>query len=823
MSDLFTLLKVYIVLQLLGLAGWPWLAIVFGLSWKTRASARDENDWPSGLAFGLGKSLGLVLVAYATWLAAFVALPFSGWGAWIMWLAIGAAGWAALAIHPRTILHLLRDHRRAIVVGEALFLTVFLALCWVRAKTPDATFRYDVGRRDYDCSASEKFTNLALMTGLNRERNFPPRDTWLAGYPLNYYYFGQFEWTMVCKMAGIPPRVGFNLGQAALFALIALNAYSLVLLLTRRIWAGLLAAYAVPIMGSPYGFIQLFTQGLQRYEYWEASRIVEGTIINGSPAGPITEFPFFTFLVGDFHAHGISFHSYLLALAVVVVVRLKGREGEGRADWRKGIEWVKGISISSIVGVALLGLLVAVTAMTNTWDAPSLGLLILIVLALRLIAQTGIRWKSILVALLLAALVAVLARIFLIPYLMTFEVPIGVKRDPHAFYIGPAKWLGTTHLSQFKDYMVHFGFFAIPLTLALQLRLLRVIRGTSNRRVLRLWQFGLVLAVIAFIFAQRYFLLFFLAAMIVSCILVAWFELRTNENTCSDRPGRDSGVLIPSGLAGVAFLLSLAAELWVVDDGYEGAYERYNTVFKLYNIIWLLYAVSFATVMAAMLPRLIYWRDLFDRRKSWPWWAVAVILAMGAAYPIAGTQARLREQRQRTRTRERVALPPGSRFDAIRYYASVDRDEYRVIEWMEQNLRGKPVVAEGCAAEDAYTLQGRSATFTGVRTVLAWPQHEANWRGLVVPTGGGKPVPVWNEMSRRIRDLNLLYTSANTSLIRKIVDFNSIDYILIGRWETYLYGPDAGKTLEQIYVPVFQQRDVLLLKTATGIDATSYE
>ena len=56
--------------------------------------------------------------------------------------------------------------------------------------------------------------------------------------------------------------------------------------------------------------------------FWIASRAINA---NEGEVQPITEFPYFTFLYGDLHAHMISMPLQLLALGWVVAVVLGSR------------------------------------------------------------------------------------------------------------------------------------------------------------------------------------------------------------------------------------------------------------------------------------------------------------------------------------------------------------------------------------------------------------------------------------------------------------------------------------------------------------------
>jgi hypothetical protein len=73
--------------------------------------------------------------------------------------------------------------------------------------------------------------------------------------------------------------------------------------------------------------------------FWTATRLLN---YNEGEAGPITEFPFFTFLYGDLHAHMIALPLTMLALAWAVSLVLKAR------DWRLEIRDLEAPLISNL-------------------------------------------------------------------------------------------------------------------------------------------------------------------------------------------------------------------------------------------------------------------------------------------------------------------------------------------------------------------------------------------------------------------------------------------------------------------------------------------
>ena len=112
-------------------------------------------------------------------------------------------------------------------------------------------------------------------------------------------------------------------------------------LLTRLLW-------------SVQGFFKAFGGSSLPYSlgdwYWIPSRAIPAS----GDVEPITEFPFFTVVYADLHAHLIALPVTLLVLAFVIGVVL------GRVRW-KGV-------IGAAAGFLLGGLAIGALRPTNTWD-----------------------------------------------------------------------------------------------------------------------------------------------------------------------------------------------------------------------------------------------------------------------------------------------------------------------------------------------------------------------------------------------------------------------------------------------------------------------
>ena len=238
---------------------------------------------------------------------------------------------------------------------------------------------------------------------------------------LNYYYWGYFILSIPTRLTGIPPVTAFNLAVPTLFALTATGAGALAYYFVkaaggvrrevspidppnrhmgravpwRRIarWlpgsaavVGLGSAVMVAVAGNLDGVVQLFhilsarVNGipvpLSAFDYWRSSRAIpEIPSFEPSALTPwlestgrvdlgfhITEFPYFTFLFADLHAHMMTMPFALLALALGFAVLLGVSRSGPKSFW-----------IWSCV--ALMGLAVGSLWTINSWEYPAYALL----------------------------------------------------------------------------------------------------------------------------------------------------------------------------------------------------------------------------------------------------------------------------------------------------------------------------------------------------------------------------------------------------------------------------------------------------------------
>lgn len=620
-----------LALEILGLLAFPFVFVFLG-------NLSDRG-------FVIAKTLGLVVVGYAVWIA--VSLGLATYERGLIFSVIALVALLALVLAYRLrqeMTSFIRTNWRQIVTGEAVFLAGFALFILLRMWYPDLGHQFSPVAPGNDGAGrmGEKQMELAFLNAIVRSRVFPPYDPFFAHGYINYYYYGFFLVGTLCKLTQIVPATGFNLAIATFFAMLVGNVYSAVSTLTRRLTPGVLAAIFVGLFGNLNGAWQLIRglmsvslvhssipviggimdiasgaqqaiiarQPLPPFDFWEPTRILP-------PVGrPISEFPYFTYLFADLHPHLIAYPMTVAALALAVNL-LQGSYAE---RWRLGLSLVMG------------GMLVGAIAVTNPWDFPTYLLIIVLGAFLgafavrRRLGAIECAWP-----LLWLAALGVLSFLFYLPfersYHTVFATGIGLVRDitPRMLEgdgVAPAD-VRDALMTPLHIYLEHFGFFLYPLASYLLFLLLRQ-AGAGERmrrsadfirftiyyrdripRLRRAMQvarrirrpqapvadpsalLGITILLVGLLILQD-FLLAFLVAMLGLVIVLV---LRLGRRL----PAVQLFVIV---LLAVPLLLSIGTQIFFVKDWLAGgAAFRMNTIFKFYNQAWVLYAVTAASAL----------------------------------------------------------------------------------------------------------------------------------------------------------------------------------------------------------------------------------
>lgn len=728
-----------LALAALALVGLPWALLLF----------RPLADGGVGLAL----SLGLLAVAYLAWIGASLRWTlFSAGTVQVVALLVGLAGWLLLTRRPGALAEL-RARRPAVLTSAGVFAVAFTIALLLRLANPDLWQPWLGG---------EKPMEGAFLNAILRSAYFPPYDPWFSGGYINYYYFGFVLVAIPIKLAGVAPAIGFNLAVATLYGMVAAGLCSLGQTLARALAGrdrppapGLVSGIGVvaPVLmlgiGNLDGFVQVvqrLTGTLERFDFWRSSRAIQFVI---------TEFPYFSFLFADLHAHvmAMPLATLVLGAALALVLAEKSPVGSGQPAVRGGPApapdgWWLALGDWRLVAgrLALAGLALGGLAATNAWDVPAYTG---VVAGASFIAAPFVRgaifrragWAA-----LAAALAIGLAYLLYLPFFQGFQ----------SFYSS----LGLTRIpSRLGEFLNVWGYLLALVAVLVAVLLTAFVRAGGLRRL----TWPVVALVLATALATGAVIPRGLPGPALVLPLIGLLALLWLANGLAPA-GELTLMLLIGGLciiAGVEFV-------YIVDFLQGGEWYRMNTVFKLYLEAWLLLSLGLAGGVALVARE---WRALGPTLRG-----IAATVAIGGllaslAYPVFITPDRLRQ---------RFDATPGPTLDGLAYMevgilhdprgAAIRLDEdLAAITWMQANLRGAPVVAE--AMIGPYRGNGsRIANATGFPTVLGWDNHEGQqrWPELIGP---------------RSRDVRALYTSRAPEQVLALIERYDIDYIMVGQIE----------------------------------------
>lgn len=760
--------------------------------------------------WGLARTLGLAVAAYPVWLGASLeVIEFRAIWVVAALLAVGVGGWFVLwrrgglrrgRKEPRG--HRLWRH------AELAFWLPFLLFLAFRLITPDGWHPFWGG---------EKPMEFAQINAIERSAYFPPYDPWYADGYLNYYYYGFYLVAFLFKATGIPAEIGFNLALPTCMGLLASGGFSAGAALASRlgrstrltIGGGWTAAIGLSVLGNlsaAGGLLESAESGLDPFIRWtwNGSRAIDNAI---------TEFPFFTGLYADLHAHVVALPLTVSVIAVCFALVSESPESRGleAAAFRRRFGG----------RTFMLALLLGTISVTNAWDAPVYGALAVSSLFM---ATGGITPWTKRLALLATGTVATVggAWLLFLPFHDHFVALFGT--------IAPVN--DPTELRQFLG---HFGGLVAICTFGLTALLLQAqaisIGGLSRGLLAALGGLLITATVVSVMNGRTRATEIALLAMLAGPPLAAGWQLSSTDRSPARLVGRGLCVAaVVVGAIGVrggrevfALMLALglsAAAGWVVlrrpaprfvcllmaaacftaagpevivvaDDLIGTSAYRMNTIFKFYNQVWVLLAIAasaFVVVMSRQVWRELRHRDVartgvtaVDFAQLGLVVATAVALA-SLAYPILATGPRLAQ-------RFTPGTPSGT-LDALAWmdegrvpsFGPEGRSELsfagdaEAIAWLFANVPGSPVIAE--AAIGPYRCNGsRISAATGLPTIIGWARHEEQQR-----------LP--ETLPARVADVRDLYTSTDPVAKESILRRYNVAYVVVGELERRYPVPD---------------------------------
>lgn len=698
------------------------------------------------------KSLGIFLSGYVMWVFSCMhLLKFSAFNCILVALVCVCFNLAYAFFCRKKKQSWLKDMDfRLVLIEEALFLLIFGFWTYVVCFDPAAY-------------GTEKFMDYGFMTTMMRADYMPPADPWYSGETINYYYGGQYLAVYLTKITGVGAGKGYNLMRAMIGPFAFLMPFSIVYQLLYRMqlhvrltvgrkwcmFGGILSGFAVSFCGNMHYVIYRLgkllvskIQGtvLEKYYYYypDSTRYIgHDPLVETDKT--IHEFPSYSLVLGDLHAHMANLMFVLIVVGIAFAWALHQEEQKNNpcsGKEKMGTVLRKALFQPEIL---FIGFFTGIFRWTNFWDFPIY---------------------------------------FVVGGCVVFFLNICIYRKSLKQY------LVTTFLQAAEVLTIGWAA-SLPFTLTFD-KIASNIRLTHSHsafyQLVVLWGLPFVICIGFVIFCIRSY-----------CGRKGPYGRggHSGEKAYS-RPdsGNDTGSTAKrrktkqGGIVGFfcylnpedffIFLMSLCAmglilmpEVVYVEDIYTNSY-RANTMFKLTYQGYILFGICMAYVLTCALM-------LAGKRVKVPAAIGLFCLSLTAGFGVNAIHSKY-----------------GNIFDLERFKgldASIfledsfpsDQD---AIRWLNENVEGQPVVLE--ANGDSYTGYQRVSVATGLPTVTGWYVHEWLWRNDT------------EAQNVRVADVEKIYTSTDKEEVLGLIEKYQISYIYIGTLEREKFSNINDLLLQEI-------------------------
>ena len=383
-----------------------------------------------------------------------------------------------------------------------LFLICFFLMLDVRFVNPTISY-------------AEKFMDHGFLASVIRNPVVPPLDPWFSGGTLNvYYYLGYWMFGCLAIVSGVPSNVAFNLALPTVFALAAITVYAIgTLLLDRFRWLPLLVFF----LPNPSFFYQIALGKPMNSVLWDSTRTIANTI---------NEYPLFSFIWGDVHAHVVSIFNQVFLIFLLIFAYRRWETLDTRGKWI--------ICILSAVSLGSMPLI-------NTWD-------VLIYAPITLLFGSLILWRN---RDFIRSGFSWLYLVTIPPLAILCYIPFYLELQTHTGGVG---LVNATLSSSLPEFLLVNGFF------------IAIFIAFLSRDIIERPYY--LIAVLPFLLTG-----YFSAAVAVVPLVYLVAQRKRN---------------ITEILAILGLLILVLCELIYLKDNMGDTYFRMNTVFKCYLPAWLM-------------------------------------------------------------------------------------------------------------------------------------------------------------------------------------------------------------------------------------------
>lgn len=422
------LLSIFIAFLLLGndftvFMTWWLCLLVLGFVFFPITANLFQSFSDKGYLFS--KVIGIALSSYLMWFLSYIRiLKFSSFSC-ILLIVICLLINSVVFIKTKKKIKL-NIISQEFLSKELIFFIILLIAVFIRGFKPDA-------------HGTEKFMDYGFMTSMMRADYMPVEDFWFAGESLNYYFMGQFIATFLTKLSFVPVTHGYNLMLMTLAAFSFVLPMTLVYNISKNYFeknnievryapqiAGVISGAGVSMAGNLHFTIFYYIVptlqeilGLERNNYWFSNSTRYIGYHPETADKTIHEYPSYSFILGDLHAHVLNIIFVLTVIAILYSWLYDSKKIDISKYKSKNI--FSCIKLFVHPQILIVGFFIGLFHMTNFWDFPIYLVVTGGVVVFCLVRNYGFTKITFLLTFINGIIVILLSELVALPFTISFD------------------------------------------------------------------------------------------------------------------------------------------------------------------------------------------------------------------------------------------------------------------------------------------------------------------------------------------------------------------------------------------------------------------
>lgn len=315
----------WLAVLLLGWCSFPLCQYLFsGFRDKGYLVAKIFGIAGAGFLMWLGAATGIVPFTAGSCLGSVAVFAVICWGVWITF--------NKKKNKDRKFWQFTGEWYQTALDDELVFTLLFLLWTYVAGFRPAAY-------------GTEKFMDYGFMMAMMRSTTLPAKDLWYAGSKINYYYGGQYFAVFLTKLTHTQVAQTYNLMRTLVAGFCFAVPFGLVRQMVLDSWkkekpallGGVLAGAGVSLAGNMHYVVigkllpwirEIFHLPKGDYTYWFPNSTRYIGYYPAENDKTIHEFPSYSFVLGDLHAHVVNL-MFVVALISLVYAMMKHHSSKG--------------------------------------------------------------------------------------------------------------------------------------------------------------------------------------------------------------------------------------------------------------------------------------------------------------------------------------------------------------------------------------------------------------------------------------------------------------------------------------------------------------